>query len=136
MIRLPPRSTRTDTRCPYTTLFRSAPCGDEGRSPERLRHPLADRAQREGRAHGDELANLPGAPRCLPLREQLPGDHAAERMADDDRPVARRQGGAERMETAGVDLRGRGGGAWKDVGAGRRGEVTGGSGGWRSLQKK
>src|SRR3546814_3978492 len=23
MIRLPPRSTRTDTRCPYTTLFRS-----------------------------------------------------------------------------------------------------------------
>src|SRR3546814_8529180 len=24
MIRRPPRSTRTDTRCPYTTLFRSA----------------------------------------------------------------------------------------------------------------
>src|SRR3546814_16486014 len=24
MIRLPPRSTRTDTLCPYTTLFRSA----------------------------------------------------------------------------------------------------------------
>src|SRR3546814_10298211 len=23
MIRLPPRATRTDTRCPYTTLFRS-----------------------------------------------------------------------------------------------------------------
>src|SRR3546814_9129709 len=62
-----------------------APFGDEGRSPERLRHPLADRAQREGRAHGDELANMPGAHRCLPLREQLPGDHAAERMADDDR---------------------------------------------------
>src|SRR3546814_7094792 len=30
MIRLPPRSTRTDTRFPYTTLFRSgvgSPCG-------------------------------------------------------------------------------------------------------------
>src|SRR3546814_2585800 len=26
MLRRPPRSTRTDTRCPYTTLFRSA-CG-------------------------------------------------------------------------------------------------------------
>src|SRR3546814_13628692 len=26
MIRRPPRSTRTDTRCPYTTLFRSHPC--------------------------------------------------------------------------------------------------------------
>src|SRR3546814_7195312 len=25
MIRRPPRSTRTDTRCPYTTLFRSLP---------------------------------------------------------------------------------------------------------------
>src|SRR3546814_6217285 len=29
MIRLPPRSTRTDTLCPYTTLFRSH-CGREG----------------------------------------------------------------------------------------------------------
>src|SRR3546814_7871129 len=27
MIRRPPRSTRTDTRLPYTTLFRSAPAG-------------------------------------------------------------------------------------------------------------
>src|SRR3546814_19510802 len=29
MIRRPPRSTRTDTRFPYTTLFRSGPCGDD-----------------------------------------------------------------------------------------------------------
>src|SRR3546814_5499012 len=28
MIRRPPRSTRTDTLLPYTTLFRSPPCGD------------------------------------------------------------------------------------------------------------
>src|SRR3546814_9986385 len=27
MIRRPPRSTRTDTLCPYTTLFRSRTCG-------------------------------------------------------------------------------------------------------------
>src|SRR3546814_11655124 len=27
MIRRPPRSTRTDTLFPYTTLFRSTPCG-------------------------------------------------------------------------------------------------------------
>src|SRR3546814_16397150 len=27
MIRRPPRSTRTDTLFPYTTLFRSLPCG-------------------------------------------------------------------------------------------------------------
>src|SRR3546814_10710622 len=35
MIRRPPRSTRTDTLFPYTTLFRSArsPCGDRRRQP-------------------------------------------------------------------------------------------------------
>src|SRR3546814_8528870 len=30
MIRRPPRSTRTDTLCPYTTLFRSACVGGNG----------------------------------------------------------------------------------------------------------
>src|SRR3546814_7783179 len=30
MIRRPPRSTRTDTLFPYTTLFRSLPAGDFG----------------------------------------------------------------------------------------------------------
>src|SRR3546814_5507824 len=30
MIRRPPRSTRTDTLFPYTTLFRSSPAGDQG----------------------------------------------------------------------------------------------------------
>src|SRR3546814_12941755 len=32
MIRRPPRSTRTDTLCPYTTLFRSVDA-DDGREP-------------------------------------------------------------------------------------------------------
>src|SRR3546814_9994818 len=36
MIRLPPRSTRTDTRFPYTTRFRSRPRLDEGREHELL----------------------------------------------------------------------------------------------------
>src|SRR3546814_10321639 len=31
MMRRPPRSTRTDTLCPYTTLFRSAPVGPRDR---------------------------------------------------------------------------------------------------------
>src|SRR3546814_16087858 len=31
MVRRPPRSTRTDTLVPYTTLFRSPGCGTEGR---------------------------------------------------------------------------------------------------------
>src|SRR3546814_3430855 len=33
MIRRPPRSTRTDTRCPYTTLFRSGPQDRQQGSP-------------------------------------------------------------------------------------------------------
>src|SRR3546814_1989165 len=37
MIRRPPRSTRTDTLCPYTTLFRSR-CQADGR----YRHPCCD----------------------------------------------------------------------------------------------
>src|SRR3546814_3239844 len=50
MIRLPPRSTRTDTLFPYTTLFRSlvVPLGleDEHRALARD-HPCGDRAKRD-----------------------------------------------------------------------------------------
>src|SRR3546814_2515792 len=51
MIRRPPRSTRTDTLFPYTTLFRSAGAGAGGgraRRNYRLRRPkvLPDRARR------------------------------------------------------------------------------------------
>src|SRR3546814_3410504 len=41
MIRRPPRSTRTDTLFPYTTLFRSH--GDETRRGAHPRQPAADR---------------------------------------------------------------------------------------------
>src|SRR3546814_17928920 len=48
MIRRPPRSTRTDTLFPYTTLFRSTTDGDgEARRPHLIRvepaHHLAER---------------------------------------------------------------------------------------------
>src|SRR3546814_13889960 len=36
MIRRPPRSTRTDTLFPYTTLFRSQAGGDRDRQPRHL----------------------------------------------------------------------------------------------------
>src|SRR3546814_8875856 len=51
MIRRPPRSTRTDTLFPYTTLFRSH--GRDGLA--RLRH----------RAHGALLRILEGFPACV-----------------------------------------------------------------------
>src|SRR3546814_12460827 len=41
MIRRPPRSTRTDTLCPYTTLFRSGWVAREERGPL----PAQERAQ-------------------------------------------------------------------------------------------
>src|SRR3546814_6127752 len=52
MIRRPPRSTRTDTLFPYTTLFRSPETADGRRSP-----PLPPAARR--RAHG-QWAPIPG----------------------------------------------------------------------------
>src|SRR3546814_8947104 len=47
MIRRPPRSTRTDTLFPYTTLFRSHPVGQEVDAV--LRHALVDAASRVAR---------------------------------------------------------------------------------------
>src|SRR3546814_16051744 len=38
MLRRPPRSTRTDTLCPYTTLFRSSDAGPAGQLAVGLRH--------------------------------------------------------------------------------------------------
>src|SRR3546814_13243873 len=52
MIRRPPRSTRTDTLFPYTTLFRSAEIGDLA---DRLHHHARDLAvgvEREGHIGG------------------------------------------------------------------------------------
>src|SRR3546814_7715278 len=65
MIRLPPRSTRTDTLFPYTTLFRSQRAGRTARRPadgaggqpgrlERRRHPPRTRKQRAGHPRSEE----------------------------------------------------------------------------------
>src|SRR3546814_10430643 len=54
MMRRPPRSTRTDTLCPYTTLFRS-----EAGQPDRQRqaHGRAERAAPGQRAAVGDLAD-------------------------------------------------------------------------------
>src|SRR3546814_9667881 len=44
MIRRPPRSTRTDTLFPYTTLFRSHRLGPRDRQDHRAQHEEADDA--------------------------------------------------------------------------------------------
>src|SRR3546814_20173071 len=63
MIRLPPRSTRTDTLFPYTTLFRSADVDAHARTHRRRQRHLLDiralRRRRLGLAHiandGDQV---------------------------------------------------------------------------------
>src|SRR3546814_15505112 len=49
MIRRPPRSTRTDTLCPYTTLFRSQGL-DLGHAAPRVRRGLEPPLERGGRS--------------------------------------------------------------------------------------
>src|SRR3546814_13848470 len=69
MIRRPPRSTRTDTLFPYTTLFRSGR-GEVGPHRRRLRHRHSCRADQENprrhrsrpRRRGRERAGLPHRP--------------------------------------------------------------------------
>src|SRR3546814_18979194 len=104
MIRRPPRSTRTDTLFPYTTLFRSAfapaarprpdprwnlkahRCarGEQGRAEEADREDDCRGEQRRGPADDIEVARAP--------REQsgAPGLDEGESAADRDRgaPVA------------------------------------------------
>src|SRR3546814_3637442 len=62
MIRRPPRSTRTDTLFPYTTLFRSTGCRRRCCSPDRRRRgPVRGRnRRRSGRSeeHTSELQSL------------------------------------------------------------------------------
>src|SRR3546814_16898519 len=65
MIRLPPRSTRTDTLVPYTTLFRS------------LRNHIAHEAGHGGIVkHVEELERVRHAVEQLPLRRLAAGTRA------------------------------------------------------------
>src|SRR3546814_18110970 len=64
MIRRPPRSTRTDTLFPYTTLFRAPPPG-RGRAPRipTVRRRARERRSDNGRAPRRRCARSPGAAR-------------------------------------------------------------------------
>src|SRR3546814_6917218 len=75
MIRRPPRSTRTDTLFPYTTLFRSH------------RSLLADGAicRRRGRGAGIAPAALPPCRRSRRLGRQFPRADPAQRRLPGDR---------------------------------------------------
>src|SRR3546814_2354290 len=79
MIRRPPRSTRTDTRVPYTTLFRS----------DVLRHHSPALAQRADRAERDEIAGRDDAVDVLPARQELGGRAFGRFEAEVDADIER-----------------------------------------------
>src|SRR3546814_14296339 len=78
MIRRPPRSTRTDTLFPYTTLFRSQ-LGHGGRKPQAAQpahQPHGDRHADQGAQ--DEGDALPMGGGLAHLEHELRADHPAE----------------------------------------------------------
>src|SRR3546814_2689999 len=90
MIRRPPRSTRTDTLFPYTTLFRSRVRSDGTAS--QIAGPFARRARRQG-ARG--LSDLPPQEvnhlRRIPLRRtDVPADLTALAVDQQGRRQAER----------------------------------------------
>src|SRR3546814_12089632 len=95
MIRRPPRSTRTDTLFPYTTLFRSAACAAPGRKrvmrrvgrSQRMmsRLPCPSAPNRRSEEHTSELQSLMRisyAVFCLKKKIKLEVDHEAKVVQD------------------------------------------------------
>src|SRR3546814_10493160 len=86
MIRRPPRSTRTDTLLPYTTLFRSG--ADRRRIPALLRALPEERARslaKEGRRRlpaGTALALRPAQPRRGPRRSRRARGRSEEHTSE------------------------------------------------------
>src|SRR3546814_3199811 len=83
MIRRPPRSTRTDTLFPYTTLFRSGEVVESG-SPSCVRRRL--RTPRAADAAAAAAAATAGNRR----RPRMPGARGAGRRCGQGRPGGRR----------------------------------------------
>src|SRR3546814_18512263 len=90
MLRRPPRSTRTDTLFPYTTLFRSEDDrpGHGGRpAPQLAVHEIGEAAEEEAEGHdaGDIVAETQEIQlflaRHIPDGEQHPDDAAVQRHA-------------------------------------------------------
>src|SRR3546814_18815526 len=101
MIRRPPRSTRTDTLFPYTTLFRSLAAAELARDDDE--HP-AEAEQRGGdRAPPDPLAEEDGGPvEREQWRDDGERDHLCHRQTrarpDDDERHHREEQHAQHMD--------------------------------------
>src|SRR3546814_11576230 len=113
MIRRPPRSTRTDTLFPYTTLFRSALCGGPGHRRRAVAVPLqsldracrllpeAHRLRLEPRAER-RSGDVPGGDRRSLEADQLQLPVFPGRSAGD--PALAHRGGGDRRRGAAAPL--------------------------------
>src|SRR3546814_8840468 len=93
MIRLPPRSTRTDTLFPYTTLFRSEFCSALSVSPP-FQKVLSRLVEPTGELAIGIVAQLCGDDRPLPGEEQ-----ELEILAERADLIGREQGAAEMLRS-------------------------------------
>src|SRR3546814_8405953 len=98
MKRRPPRSTRTDTLFPYTTLFRSTRSGDrrdqfvdQGDRPRGGAKPAGDGDAARRRGHAGQRLARGAARESLPYRRGAAGD-GARRLCPDDRDRGGRPG--------------------------------------------
>src|SRR3546814_1799260 len=89
MIRRPPRSTRTDTLFPYTTLFRS---GEQVPRHRRTQEPAGRDLRQVGGGHSVG-AEGPGVPGMVPRPEPGAGVHAARGVCEVHRGVRGRAAG-------------------------------------------
>src|SRR3546814_14112113 len=105
MIRRPPRSTRTDTLFPYTTLFRSGAVARRART-NRLRSARQDQIQDRRRAVRRRTRCVSGD--VLSPRPLLPGAgaHACARHGRPQRPTDRKRGVVGKSVSVGVNIGG------------------------------
>src|SRR3546814_11900757 len=87
MIRRPPRSTRTDTRFPYTTLFRSAHLGAMKRKPLAFDKPLKAKVRHHRCDDAAALELTRTRPVAGEQRHQLVAVHHLAFFVDHDQPV-------------------------------------------------
>src|SRR3546814_12059891 len=110
MIRRPPRSTRTDTLFPYTTLFRSSPVSNApvfSRTPGRIpahTSELARRLRRSG-SHTQSFAT-PTGEATRGLFRQSPASNAESACRENEGEAFRRRRKGRRGKRSSEDHRG------------------------------
>src|SRR3546814_6636053 len=83
MIRLPPRSTRTDTLFPYTTLFRSEDGGEARHSSVLVaRRKLVEKGGKAGAKRGVDLGEPGVDAECGEAGDRIFGDRSEEHTSE------------------------------------------------------